>query len=238
MQLKQIVYYPVKSMSGITLTETDITPSGLKHDREWMIGTPAGHSLNAGQYPQLRRWQAFPDDHGLTLFAPDDDTIRIEITEMTHAVETSVLQDTFTAYYAHSDANALLSEKLGVNCRIYWIGAFSNRLLSGTQTPLSFAHQAPCLLINTASLRTPPETENTESFRPNLLINSGNAGEENTWQRIRIGAVDFKCLPVEPFEHPATPVSLEKQASYRCGIRLLALNNGTLSLNDSISVLA
>ncbi len=238
MQLKQIVYYPVKSMSGITLTEADITPSGLKHDREWMIGTPAGHSLDADRYPQLQHWQAFPDDHGLTLFAPNDDTVRFEITEMTHAAETSVLQDTFTAYYAHSDANALLSEKLGVNCRIYWIGAFSNRLLPDTQTPLSFAHQAPCLLVNTASLHTLPETTSAESFRPNLLINSGNAGEENIWQHIRIGTVDFKCLPVEPFEHPATPVSLEKQASYRCGIRLLALNNGTLSLNDSISVLA
>ena len=38
--------YPVKSCRGIDLDTARVTRTGIEHDREWMITSPAGRFLN------------------------------------------------------------------------------------------------------------------------------------------------------------------------------------------------
>ena len=36
-QISQLNIYPVKSLKGISLNESEVTVEGLKYDRNWMI---------------------------------------------------------------------------------------------------------------------------------------------------------------------------------------------------------
>ncbi len=45
--------YPVKSCRGIALAQAELTPRGLRHDREWMVVTPEGRFLTQRELPRL-----------------------------------------------------------------------------------------------------------------------------------------------------------------------------------------
>ncbi|MEZ5701143.1 MAG: MOSC N-terminal beta barrel domain-containing protein [Burkholderiaceae bacterium] len=36
-RIEQLWIYPVKSCAGIALTEVELTPTGLRGDRQWMV---------------------------------------------------------------------------------------------------------------------------------------------------------------------------------------------------------
>ena len=44
--LTQINIYPIKSLSGISLSEANVTPRGFDLDRRWMVVDAAGQMIS------------------------------------------------------------------------------------------------------------------------------------------------------------------------------------------------
>ncbi|UOO82629.1 MOSC domain-containing protein [Uruburuella testudinis] len=255
MQLTEIVYYPVKSMRGINAQSALIRPEGMPHDREWLIATPEGMFLTARKLPQMLLWQATPHNDGLTLTAPDGSSRSVHTGDFTQNAEVAVWKDRFNACHGSPDTDTWLSQQLGTACRLYYLGRQSRRLLSFSQTLLSFADGAPYLLTSTASLNelnsqleTPVEMRR---FRPNLVIDGNNPYEEDRWQRIRIGEVEFelfkpctRCVMTtidldngrkHPHQEPLATLAVTRNACF--GMNMIARNSGTVYLNDEITLL-
>ena len=53
MTLSQLYIYPVKSLAGIALSESDLEHTGLRFDRRWMIVTADGKFLTQRSQPQM-----------------------------------------------------------------------------------------------------------------------------------------------------------------------------------------
>ncbi|HEX8884461.1 MAG TPA: MOSC domain-containing protein, partial [Noviherbaspirillum sp.] len=55
--LSQLVFYPIKSCAGISLSSATLTGAGLMHehiyDREWMLVDDAGNFLSQREYPKM-----------------------------------------------------------------------------------------------------------------------------------------------------------------------------------------
>ena len=53
MVLTAINIYPIKSLAGISLTESVVGSRGLRYDRRWMLVTPEGKFLTQREYPAM-----------------------------------------------------------------------------------------------------------------------------------------------------------------------------------------
>ncbi|UOO78050.1 MOSC domain-containing protein [Neisseria sp. Dent CA1/247] len=256
MKLTSIARYPVKSMGGNVLAESAVTPVGLPHDREWLVATPQGGFITARKFPQMLLWQTDAAPDRLTLTAPDGSSRAVYTNEMVHTADVTVWKDCFPAYHGSAETDAWLSERLGTDARLYWLGGHSKRVLAYSQTPLSFADSAPFLLTNTASLDdlnamldTPVEMER---FRANFVVSGKEAYEEETWHRIRIGEVEFehfkpctrcvmttvdlKTAKKDPFQEPLSTLAIARKAIF--GVHLVALNQGVVKAGDEVEVLS
>lgn len=256
MRLTEIHRYPVKSMRGNALSESEITPQGLPLDREWLVTAPDGNMLTARKYPQMLLWQTEADSDGLTLTAPDGSRQTVSVHEMTRESAVTVWKDRFTAFTADHAVHGWLSGQIGTEARLHWLGGQSRRVLAHSQTPLSFADGAPYLLTNTASLAQLntylDEPVEMARFRPNLTVEGEKAFEEEQWRRIRIGEVEFehfkpcvRCVMTtvdlvsgrrHPQQEPLSTLAVARNAVF--GINLVALNQGRVHIDDEVQILS
>jgi uncharacterized protein YcbX len=69
-QIHQLWIYPVKSCAGISLTEAELTPTGLRGDRHWMVVDGEGGFVTQRELPRMALIQPVAIDGGFALHAP------------------------------------------------------------------------------------------------------------------------------------------------------------------------
>lgn len=256
MKLTDLCHYPVKSMRGIRSSAAAVGSRGLQFDREWLLAAPDGTFLSARKLPQLLLWQAEADETALTLTAPDGTRLHCPAAAMTETADAAVWQDRFPARCGNAEADRVLSRLLKTEVRLFRLDDTPRRLLRPQQTPLSFADGAPLLLTSLASLAdlnsrldSPVEMER---FRANLVADGKTAYAEESWQRIRIGSVEFEYLKPcircvmttidlrtaekHPRRQPLATLAQTRKAVF--GIYLTALGSGTVRVGDAVEVLS
>jgi hypothetical protein len=260
MQLTELYVHPLKSCRGNAVPEARVEPMGLAHDRRWMLVTGEGRFMTGRQFPRMVLIEVAPDDTGATFTAPGMDPLRVPLADMTEPQATEVWGDAFVARAGSLEADFWFSDFLGSSCRLLHVGADTTRRTDvGTVAPVGFADGFPLLLIGQASLddlngrlATPVTMRH---FRTNLVVQTTRAFEEDGWQRIRIGEVEFehakpctRCIFTTVDPDTAVPAAdrqpLQTLNGYRqfddgtrFGINLIALNQGVLRIGDPLEVL-
>jgi uncharacterized protein YcbX len=51
--LSDIYLYPIKSLGGIRVTQAEVQPRGLRHDRRWLIVDQRGQFMTQRTLPQM-----------------------------------------------------------------------------------------------------------------------------------------------------------------------------------------
>ncbi|WP_374334512.1 MOSC domain-containing protein [Leeia sp.] len=261
MHLAALHHYPVKSCAGQPLSEADVSPLGLPFDRHWMLALPDGQFITGRDYPLLVRVTVVANAAGLQLSAPGMPPLQVSPADCTTPVQTGVWRYQFSAWGGCQVANTWFSEYLQTACQLLYIGAETQRWHDRMEAvPLSFADGYPLLLIGQGSLddlnSRLAQPVGMANFRPNLVIAESNAYEEDYWQRIRIGEVEFfnpkpcsRCIftTVDPAtgEKAASGEPLATLSQYRMiephgvcfGINLVVSKPGTLRIGDPLEVL-
>jgi uncharacterized protein YcbX len=149
--------YPVKSCRGIDLDAALVTRTGIAHDREWMITSPAGRFLTQREEPRLAvivpRLTA---DH-LTLDAPGLETLCVSLSQAGAPADVVVWKDRCAAFDQGEQAADWLARFLGKPLRLV---RFDPRHVRPSGAPGSgeapgyaqFSDGYAMLVISTASL--------------------------------------------------------------------------------------
>ena len=263
--LSRLFIHPVKSMRGLQLSHAQVQESGLAFDRLFMLTTPDGTFITARQYPQLVQFTPALLPDGLWLQAPDNSRAAVRFSDFQpQEAETEVWGNHFTARIAPQPINAWLSEFFPIPVQLRWTGPeMTRRVKRRPQVPLGFADGYPFLLMNEASLydlqQRCPASIRLEQFRPNLVVTGARAWEEDSWQRLRIGEVEFevakpcsRCIfttisPERGQKHPdGEPLKTLQQfrsaqdgsGDVDFGLNLLACNSGVIRVGDTLEVVA
>ena len=69
-QIHQLWIYPVKSCAGIALPEAELTPTGLRWDRHWMVVDSEGEFVTQRELPRMALIQPKRVEGGFELQAP------------------------------------------------------------------------------------------------------------------------------------------------------------------------
>ncbi|WP_020527826.1 MOSC domain-containing protein [Flexithrix dorotheae] len=261
-QLTEINIYPVKSLAGISIKESILEDTGLQYDRRWMLVDENGRFLSQRKHPKMALAKTRIISDQLIISVKDFGELNIDKKLQTGEKTTvEVWDDHCEAVFLSDQYDQWFSEFLDFKCRLVYMPNDSNRIVDTRYNPdgkiVSFADGYPNLLISEASLADlntrldSPVPMNR--FRPNLVVNGTLPYAEDSWDKIKIGEIDFtvakpcaRCVltTIDQENGQKGKEPLKTLSSYRkkdkkiyFGQNLLHANNGILKLGNSLNIL-
>ena len=111
-QIDQLWIYPVKSCAGIALPEAELTPTGLRWDRHWMVVDSEGEFVSQRELPRMALIQPGQTDGGFELQAPGMMPLALRSDAIGPAVAVRVWGDEISAMDMGGAAGQWFSEFL------------------------------------------------------------------------------------------------------------------------------
>lgn len=267
--LASLHVYPLKGARGIALESADALTSGLRHDRRFLLLGADGAFVTQRSHPTLAlvTTALAPDGSSLALGAPGGGRAEVPLAPLSSPTPTKqrrivrIWDDDVEAIDVPGPAAELLSEHLGARCSLVFM---PDDVVRPVEAPygeagdrVGFADAYPYLLATTASLAEVnarlDEPVPMNRFRPNLVVDGGDAYEEERHARVRIGALVFR-MPKRCARCQVTTVDqataavgkepLRTLASYRSEVNkvyfaqnLIPTSEGRLSVGDPVEYL-
>ncbi len=195
--------YPIKSCAGHSLEQAQLTPRGLKHDREFMVVDANNMFMTQRKHGKMALIKPDVDDTTLTLNAPGMPEFTLTIQKSGLPESVTVWGDVCQAIDQGAGVAAWLSQYLEADCRLVrmaedFVRAVEDGYAVRPGDQASFADAYPNLLISEASLADLnsrlDEDLPMNRFRPNIVVKDTAAYAEDTWKKIQMGAVTFDVV--------------------------------------------
>lgn len=259
-KVTSLFIYPLKSAQGIACKSLDVVPTGPRHDREWMLIDANGSFISQRVKPQMSQIQTSLSSEHLSVSAEGYAPLAIPLNDWgSGTIEVKIFNKYTTACWLGSTYDEWFSDFLGAPVRLVRSPQERSRETSGNHGPVTellFPDGYPFLLTNTATLAELnallPAPITMQRFRPNIIVEGVPANEEDQWQSLRIGAIEFlsvkactRCviINIDPLTGEKSNTVTKTLATYRTqdgavifGRNLTHLNSGTLSVGDSLQV--
>ena len=261
--LQSITIYPIKSSSGIQLSNSWVEEFGLSFDRRFVVATPNGEFITARTEPRLCLIQANLTATGLNITAPDMPILSIEYAKLSDNYQkVTVWESIINGQQSAEHYNLWFSRYLNKPCQLLFFGEKSERFVKNKKSQVGFADGYPLLLISQQSLNnlnkrlSKKNAVTMPQFRPNIVVDGCEEFEEDSWSHIRIGEVEFeitkpcsRCvlttinpiagdlhLQQEPLKTLKTFRQVE-DGDVMFGQNLVPLNQGQIKNVDSLEIL-
>ena len=203
--ISQIIIYPIKSCKGISLDSAEVTLTGLRHDRKFVLVDSDYKFLSQRRFPKMCLINT--SIHGDILTAWGPGVIPHLILPLNQPPQNDPIPVNIWGKIGYGSfiggfADAWFSKYLGVKCRLLRIDFRKPRYrnLKGPNDvliPLSFADGFPILLIPEPSLAdlnarmTDPVT--MDRFRPSIVSRGNDRPfEEDNFKTLTIGTAQFR----------------------------------------------
>ena len=263
-KVEQINIFPLKSATGLALDEAQLGPRGFVWDRNWMLVDIDGKFLTQRQLPKMTLIKTQLDDGQLVLTAPGMKPLALPLLPEGEVMPVVIWEDKVNARLVSDEANLWCSQFLQTTCYLVAMPSDEARIVDQTfaqaEDETGFADGFPLLLISTASLddlnSRLEEKVPMIRFRPNLVVSGCQAYEEDQWNQIKVGDVEFRVVKpcsrcVIPTVDPATGLKhkntepLRTLSSFRkgedgkvyFGQNIIHDQQGIIRLGDSVEVI-
>ncbi|AWK04243.1 sulfurase [Flavobacterium crocinum] len=254
----EIYIYPIKSLAGISLQSAKTEEMGFENDRRWMLIdaenqmlTQREHRIMSQFYPQI--------EGGKISITFEDQKHEFSIDEsLENILEVNVWDDKSEVVEVNNETSKWFSQHLGFECKLVKILKNGSRKHESSRLQeifnVSLADGYPYLLIGTESLDflndKLDEKITIKRFRPNIVVRTKKAHEEDDFTNFKIGEVQFKnikpcgrCVMVnnDPENGRLKKEPLKTLSKYRnvdnsvlFGTNIVSLNTGNISVGDTI----
>ena len=256
--VKELYIYPIKSLAGICVENAKAEEMGFENDRRWMLVDEENQFITQRKYPNLS--QFYPKINGDKISINHENaTHEFSINEtLSEPLFSKVWDDETKVFEVNKTTSKWFSETLGFECKLVKIANNGDRKHSSsklnTTLNVSLADGYPYLLIGSKSLdflnEKLEEKITIARFRPNIVISSELAHEEDTFGNFQIGTVKFKnakpcgrCIMVnnnskngivkkEPLSTLSTYRKVDNSILF--GTNIMCLNEGEISVGDAL----
>ncbi len=247
--------YPIKSLGGIALQSTHASPTGLEHDRRWMLVDEDNKFMTQRTLSKLCLFnQSIEEDHILVCYK--DDEIRVPLNQKEGKLEeTMIWEDKTRGFEVDPNVSNWFAERLEMKCRLLKMNDQSYRLNETKgDLKMNLSDGYPFLFIGSASL----EFLNTKleqpvpmnQFRPNIVLSTSEAHEEDTLENFNLGTAAFKgshpcarCVVTtidqqtalaskEPLRTMATYRKVDSRVNF--GMNVFCTREGIIKVGDTI----
>jgi uncharacterized protein len=254
--VKELYIYPIKSLAGIPVQTAKAEEMGFEYDRRWMLIDEENQFITQRKYPNLSQFYPKIKD-GKMEISHLDATHEFSMHESLYeTIFSKVWDDESKVVEVNKATSKWFSEALGFTCKLVKIVNNGDRKHHNTKLDkslnVSLADGYPYLLIGSKSLdflnEKLEEKITIERFRPNIVISTELAHEEDSFDTFQIGNVKFKnakpcgrCVMVN--NNPVTGIMkkepLKTLSTYRkegnsilFGTNVMCLNDGEITIGD------
>ncbi|MEV7008831.1 MOSC N-terminal beta barrel domain-containing protein [Streptosporangium sp. NPDC051022] len=208
MIVTELNVYPLKSGGGTSLREAEITPRGIRNDRELMLVTPDGRHLSQREIPAMALLRPVYDGRRLRVGPVDPEPPAVVAAPLVHDVRRAGPARDITLFrvpYRGVDqgdtAAGWFSAALGTPCRLVCLPDDHVRPLDPRHGggEVGYADAFPLLVTSAESLAELntrlPEPVPMNRFRPNIVVSGWDEpfGEDRV-RRLRIGEVEIELV--------------------------------------------
>lgn len=187
-QITDLFIYPVKSLKGIALDNSQTGQRGLEFDREWMITDNAYNFISQREIELMTTIETKIDSSSLILSSPQNSRLKVPLeSNRINKVKVMVWDDYCDAYDEGDEASSWLTEALGRHkggsLRLVRFDQKDKRLvpkkyLNGVHAESAFSDQFPYLItsweslskLNNGLLENNSKKVSMNRFRPNIVI--------------------------------------------------------------------
>jgi uncharacterized protein YcbX len=256
--VKELYIYPIKSLAGIRVESVKAEEMGFENDRRWMLIDDQNQFITQRKHPNLS--QFYPEINGDKIsINHHDKKHEFSISEtLNEALFSNIWDDETKVFEVSKATSKWFSERLGFSCKLVKIVNNGDRKHSSsklnTTLNVSLADGYPYLLIGSESLNFLNEKLEEKitmaRFRPNIVVSSLIAHEEDSFGKFQIGNVKFKnakpcgrCIMInnDPKNGVVKKEPLKTLSMYRkvnnsilFGTNIMCLNEGEIKVGDAL----
>lgn len=256
--VKEIYIYPIKSLAGISCKNAKAEEMGFENDRRWMLIDAENQMITQREYPIMSQFYPQISDGKIEITFQNQRHEFSTAEQLDNPLEVNVWDDKSEVIEVNKSTSNWFSEQLGFECKLVKIIKTGGRKHESSRLKetfnISLADGYPYLLIGTESLdflnEKLAEKITIKRFRPNIVISSQNAHEEDDFDTFKIGEVQFKnvkpcgrCIMVnnDPQKGIVKKEPLKTLSKYRnvnnsvlFGTNIVSLNSGVISVGDEV----
>jgi uncharacterized protein len=205
--LRGLYAYPIKSCAGISLKSAELSATGLRHDRRWMLVDRTGEFMSQRAHPRMALISTRLSGEHLVASAPGMPDLKIPLRqENEDQIDVSVSGDDGRGAPVGREADGWFGEFLRSPCRLVCKPDDDPRLVDSLYAErgdqVGFADGFAFLLVSEASLADLNERLEDplpmNRFRPNLVVTGCGPYAEDGWGRVSIGSVPFRVAEACP----------------------------------------
>lgn len=214
LRLRKICIYPIKSCGSFEITgvkKWELTDNGLKYDRVWMIVDSNGMAVTQKKSSKLCLLKPSILENHLEISFPNMKSVKIPLESSGDIMESKICQskvcgDVVGGYYCGDKVSSWISECLDIPGLRLIRQQTDRKKENGTNKDLSLANQAQFLVVNYKSVEWlqskiedwgdsgADDLDSTiDRFRGNLLIETAEPFDENSFESLKIGEVHLKA---------------------------------------------
>ena len=211
--------YPVKSCQGIDCNSVELTGTGFKYDRHWMLVDKQGRFLSQRQLPAMARIETALTPTSLIVSVNSDAQLEIPLNNPhQERVKVNIWNDQCSAALVATQASRWFSDFLNFDCDLVTLPDSEKRLVSAEYAQagqtVGFADGFPLLILSKASADLLSsklgEPVDINRFRANIIIGNCPAHAEDSWNNITVN--DMRIDLVKPCSRCVIP-SIDQQTS-------------------------
>lgn len=254
----ELYIYPIKSLAGIAVQSAKAEEMGFENDRRWMLIDEENQFITQREHPRLSQFYPKIKEDKIEI-SHHDSTHEFLIDEsLNEPIFSKVWDDDSKVVEVNKASSKWISKELGFSCKLVKIINKGDRKHNSSRLnqtlDVSLADGYPYLLIGSESLdqlnERLKEKITMQRFRPNIVISTVVAHEEDFFDTFQIGDVKFKsakpcgrCVMVN--NDPKTGIVLKEPlktlSTYRTsnnnvffGTNIFCLNEGKIAVGDDL----
>ncbi len=203
MKLSEINIYPIKSLKGISLSESVVEKRGLQYDRRWMLTDPDGMFFTQREVPKMAAVTVEVTSEGLRVTSENEGALAIPFEPDRGSRQNVIVWQSEVAGDVYNGAvSEWFSDVLGRKCQLVLMPEKSERHVNSMfdrgDDIVSFADGYPLLLISEGSLEDLNSRLETplpmNRFRPNVVVAGTKPFTEDKWAKLQIGEANFRVV--------------------------------------------
>lgn len=264
MKVAEIWTYPIKSLKGISMTQSMALSNGLAYDRQWMLVDEDGKFVSQRTFPLMAKIAVNISDDGFIVCSTDDGR---KIQYHTSAGDSmpvfggTVWSSTVQLQEVDPKVSAWFSDVLQMPLRLVKMatGKDRKRYSRNLKQPFTtlFADGYPFLILSKESvthlntkLSNPVQADR---FRANIVVEDCEPHAEDALTDFKIGSVAFRnakpcvrCILINTNQQTADrgKEPLHTLSEYRklqkngviFGMNVLAISEGMIQVGDDVSL--
>lgn len=200
MKVSQLTIYPIKSLGGINIEETEVEECGLKYDRRWVLVDETNTFISQRKLPKMAKFHLEQIDFGFNVTNSENNekTFIPFKPETKNCEKINVWEDRIELIEVSEEINVWFSDQLNLKTRLFFQEK-SNRNIDSKYSitgmeKTSLSDGYPILIIGESSLEALNELLSEEvlmnRFRPNIVFSGGEAFCEDKFKDFQINNVE------------------------------------------------